>query len=354
MKKYFLRPGSFIDSTTVSNEFTITGLNLEKYIVDVINNPTCCPKNLGGKGLQIKDGLTVTSSLQTVTDFENTDTALRLSSVDVTNYGNGGIATNTAFGEGALVNATIGNQVAIGLNALKNHNYTYEGANVAIGVGAGENFQAEQTVMIGLDAGKNYTGYYSVAIGSEAMANASLGGSDVAIGSWALRNVNGGFENVAIGAFAAENCDNVAFSVVIGEGAVGGGSITSCIAIGQDTMRSNVNTTADIAIGVTALRSLTTGDENVAIGHRAGYWIGPGNSNTFIGHQTGPSNGVGSNPTITGSIALGAYAVPTGNNQFVVGSTTVNAGTVTNASATQTHYWTIKINGTDYKVLLGS
>ena len=351
MKKYFLRPGSFIDSTTVSNEFTITGLNLEKYIVDVINNPTCCPKNLGGKGLQIKDGLTVTSSLQTVTDFENTDTALRLSSVDVTNYGNGGIATNTAFGEGALVNATIGNQVAIGLNALKNHNYTYEGANVAIGVGAGENFQAEQTVMIGIEAGKNYTGWNGVAIGSEAMLNATLGGSDVAIGSWALRDINSGFENVVIGAFAASTCDSVAFSVAIGEGAIGGGSVTSCIAIGQDTMRSNVNTSFDIAIGIAALRSITTGLGNVGLGHRAGYYTNTGNNNTFIGRETGPAFG---NGTVTGSIALGAYAVPTGNNQFVVGSSGVPAGTVTNAAATQTHYWTIKINGTDYKVLLGS
>lgn len=305
----------------------------------------------GGGGLNLKDGAEVTNTPEIVVDSANSDTALRLSSIDVTNYGNGGITTNTAFGEGALVNATIGNQVAIGLNALKNHNYTYEGANVAIGVGAGENFQAEQTVMIGLDAAKNYTGYYSVAIGSEAMANAALGGSDVAIGSWALRNVNGGFENVVIGAFAADNCDNIAFSVIVGEGSVGGGSTTSCIAIGQDTMRSNVNTSYDIAIGIAALRSITTGDGNVGLGHRSGYYTNTGNNNTFIGRETGPGYG---NGTVTGSIALGAYAVPTGNNQFVVGSTGVNAGTVTNAAATQTHYWTIKINGTDYKVLLGS
>jgi hypothetical protein len=37
-----------------------------------------------------------------------------------------------------------------------------------------------------------------------------------------------------------------------------------------------------------------------------------------------------------------------------VGSAGTNAGAVTNAAAAQTHYWTIKINGTDYKVLLGT
>ena len=51
---------------------------------------------------------------------------------------------------------------------------------------------------------------------------------------------------------------------------------------------------------------------------------------------------------------LGRGATATASNQFVVGSVAYNAGTVTNAPATQTHYWTVKINGTDYKILLST
>ena len=49
MKKYFLKPGSYSSSSGLSSGES-QGLNLENYIVSVINNPTCCPKNLGGGG----------------------------------------------------------------------------------------------------------------------------------------------------------------------------------------------------------------------------------------------------------------------------------------------------------------
>lgn len=45
MKKYYLKPGSYSDSTKLSSS-NPPGLNLENYIVSVINNPTCCTKQL--------------------------------------------------------------------------------------------------------------------------------------------------------------------------------------------------------------------------------------------------------------------------------------------------------------------
>lgn len=46
MKKYFLKPGTYASSTSLVKDSTPPGLNLEKYIVSVINNPTCCTKQL--------------------------------------------------------------------------------------------------------------------------------------------------------------------------------------------------------------------------------------------------------------------------------------------------------------------
>ena len=353
MRKYFLRPGSYIDSTTAADELNIAGLNLEKYIVSVINNPTCCPKTLGGNSLQIKDGLAITTSLQTVADHENSDTALRLSSIDVSNFGSGNNSTNTAFGSNALINNTGIEQVAIGTDALKNHNSSDYASNVAVGYGAGENLADEHNVVIGKFAGRNYGGWYSVAIGAEALVNSDLT-NQVAIGYGAATTIPAGFDNVVVGTFAGQNMTSMADCIVIGNSALDNGAANSCIAIGSNSLTSNTNSQNNVAIGTNSLFSGTTGSRNVTVGYSSGRWISTGNNNTFIGNNTGPSNGIGANAAISGSIAIGEGAVPTGDNQFVVGSVGTNAGTVTNAAATQTHYWTIKINGTDYKVLLGS
>lgn len=44
MKKtnIYLKPGTYIKSTTADGE--IQGISLEDFVVNVINNPTCCPK----------------------------------------------------------------------------------------------------------------------------------------------------------------------------------------------------------------------------------------------------------------------------------------------------------------------
>ena len=52
MNKYFLKPGTYTSSKSVPKDTTPPGLNLENYIVSVINNPTCCIKNLGGGGIE--------------------------------------------------------------------------------------------------------------------------------------------------------------------------------------------------------------------------------------------------------------------------------------------------------------
>jgi hypothetical protein len=112
---------------------------------------------------------------------------------------------------------------------------------------------------------------------------------------------------------------------------------TDCIAIGYDALGTAVGSNS-IAIG-SGSRSTSF---SIVIGNATS---STGASCVAIGHGAGTAN-------FSSSIAIGRGAAATGNNQFCIGSPTNNAGTVTLGAAAQTHYWTIKINGTDYKVLL--
>ena len=114
--------------------------------------------------------------------------------------------------------------------------------------------------------------------------------------------------------------------------------------VGWAALRANT-ASYTTALGQGAGSSNTTGDANIFVGVGAGSDNTTGVNNTIIGVNTLTGN-------FSGSTIIGRQAIATGNNQFVVGSAAVPAGAVTNAPAAQTHYWTIKINGTDYKVLL--
>ena len=56
--------------------------------------------------------------------------------------------------------------------------------------------------------------------------------------------------------------------------------------------------------------------------------------------------------TYTQCVVLGANATATANNQFVVGSSGQNAGTVTTETVVSTETWTVVINGVTIKILL--
>ena len=54
----------------------------------------------------------------------------------------------------------------------------------------------------------------------------------------------------------------------------------------------------------------------------------------------------------SGSVILGRAATATADNQFVVGSASVNAGTVVTAAQAQAKYWEVEINGVTERILL--
>jgi hypothetical protein len=68
----------------------------------------------------------------------------------------------------------------------------------------------------------------------------------------------------------------------------------------------------------------------------------------------GNTTAVGENAqtTFNGSVILGKDAAATGNNQFVVGSSGTNAGAVTTEVVVSDTTWSVRINGTAYKILL--
>lgn len=153
----------------------------------------------------------------------------------------------------------------------------------------------------------------NTAIGRNALSSVVMGGSCTALGSEALK-INQSSNNTAVGSLA---------------------------------LQFNTSGGQNTAIGESALLSNTAGVENVAVGRNALSANTIGGTNTAVGGSTSSGN-------FNASTILGYGATATGNNQFVVGSSSFPAGTVTNAVAVQSHYWTVKINGTDYKILLST
>ena len=141
------------------------------------------PTTLATGLLKLFGGVAMSASLIKVADQANTTSPLRLSTTEITNYGAGDVATNTAFGSLALIANTTGAlNTAFGNEALQSN--VASSNNSAFGHGAMAN---------------NSSGTDNVAIGRHAMQLNTTASSNTAVGSQALAiNVSGGF-NTAIG-----------------------------------------------------------------------------------------------------------------------------------------------------------
>jgi len=228
-----------------------------------------------------------------------------LSSLQVTddgsvfNNGKGAVASNTAFGDGALINNTTGaNNTVIGRLALGLN--TTGGSNTANGVSA---------------LSKNTTGTNNTANGVNTLQNNTTGLSNTANGVGALRINSTGSNNTAYGV-------NALFS----------NTASNNTAVGFEAANANTTGTGITAIGYQAL-TLSTGINNTAIGFQAGDNITTGAGNVCIG---------------SGAEPLAA----TDNNQFVVGTAAVNAGAVTTEVVVSDTTWSVIVNGVAYKILM--
>jgi hypothetical protein len=151
-------------------------------------------------------------------------------------------------------------------------------------------------------------------------------------------------------------------------------------AFGTNAATYNTTGEGNTAMGWQSLIWNETGSGNVAIGNRANYGttgqscsnnvaIGNlallfnyGNNNVAIGYQSLRNNTTATNNTavgtntasgnFSGSVILGNQATATANNQFVVGSSTTNAGAVNSNGFLigANSAWNVKVNGTDYNI----
>jgi hypothetical protein len=238
----------------------------------------------GGAGLKLKDDALMTATLTEVVDKENTPSVLRISTIDLTNYGGGGETTNTAFGDDALVTNNVGIQnTAFGFQALRLN--TSGSGNTAVGhQSATINTSGNSNSSIGhLALAVNTSGNENTAIGREAMAVNGTGTGNVGVGAFALLFNNIGSSNTAIGRSALE------------------------------ANKASNNT----AVGFQALNEINSGSNNTAIGYNTGIGITSGSNNTILG-----ANVTGLSATLENNIII---ADGSGNQRINVDSTgTIN------------------------------
>ncbi len=236
---------------------------------------------------------------------------------------------NTASGYFALQKNTTGsNNVGNGYYALFNNTTGLN--NTAIG--------AESLVA-------NTTGVGNVAIGCKTLFSNISGSGNIAIGEEAMKNSTGGGNNIGMG-YHSLNSNTTG---------------SSNIGFGSTALSANTTGSSNIGIGDAALSTNTTGSYNVVIGYSS-LFNSISNENTVIGSNslTGSSSGdynsvVGyacQSGGFSGSTILGHSATATAANQFVVGSSSVNAGTITTEVVVSNKTWSVRINGVACKILL--
>jgi hypothetical protein len=207
-------------------------------------------------------------------------------------------------------------------------------------------------IPLGLKDARRSDGYLPGAISVEdllaGVTPPVLPNNNTAYGELVLASLAGGINNSAFGY-------NVLSLNTTGE---------SNTAIGYQTLLNNTTGVYNTFVGITAGTGITTGSGNVGLGWStlSGGPNGTGQNNIGIGQLAGENVGaanfsiaIGSGTQINGyssSIVLGQNASATANNQLVIGSSSNNVGAIATEALTPTISWTVKINGTDYKIPL--
>lgn len=181
--------------------------------------------------------------------------------------------------------------------------------------------------------------------GYEALKNNTTGTNNTAIGGKTLSSLLAGSNNTAVGlnALTLNTADN---NTAIGSLSLYVNTVgTNNTAVGVAALTANTTGSSNIALGGGSLGSNTIGGGNIAIGQGALSSNITGSDNTAFGNGTGSGN-------FNGSVILGSNASATANNQFVVGSNFVPAGTIATETITPDRTWLVRINGANYKIPL--
>ncbi|MFT3682677.1 MAG: hypothetical protein QM791_20640 [Ferruginibacter sp.] len=207
---------------------------------------------------------------------------------------------NVAVGANTLaLNSTKSGLVAIGDSAL-----------YANGSGSPNINEGIRNTAVGDKSLKENTyGSYNTAAGSQSLLRNTIGASNTAIGYAALRQNTQGSNNIAIGeqaaAFGISNLDCIAignnalffnksnYNIAIGNGALQSFNSLSLptvavqnVAIGHQTIYSNIEGNLNTAVGNQSLFSNENGSQNVALGYGSGSANTNGSGNIFIGYRS--------------------------------------------------------------------
>jgi hypothetical protein len=203
----------------------------------------------GGGGLNLKDDVVISATLTEVVDKDNTPSVLRISTIDLTNYGGGDINTNTAFGKNALVANTTGSEnVALGLQALLSN--TIGASNVGIGFSALlANTQGASNIGVGTNAlNANATGNFNTVVGTQSAIGITTGSNNVVFGTFAIPTLNGS-NNTILGYNTGQGITTGSNNTILGANVTGLSATLAnniIIADGSGNQRMNVDSTGTI------------------------------------------------------------------------------------------------------------
>lgn len=246
---------------------------------------------------------------------------------------------NTAIGRSALKSYTVGNNTAIGYQAMQSSTSAAID-NTAIGNDAlADNITGVANTAIGFQSTTastinnyntavgsrtlNFTGYASsnnTAVGYDVMSTVSTGNNNTGMGSEALVSLTTGKFNVAIGSNALSSLTTANINVAIGSGAlagnianksniaVGTGALSvnqqdSNLAIGSYSLFANTTANDNVAIGASTMDANTTGSDNVAVGVQALQKNVTGVRNVAIGAHAGLDGVLNNHNVFIGSLA---------------------------------------------------
>lgn len=270
-------------------------------------------------------------------------------------------ASSNCIGIGArsFYNATSGNGIAIGVDAL--NACTTGSLQVAIGDLAGTSITTGvQGTFVGREAGRYNTGSETTAIGCySGGGSGSTGSGNIYLGrnAGALNGAHTGTYNIFIGQNAGAGFTSADDCIMIGREALSAahsGAQAGTIAIGREALTSCTTGLRNVAIGYQTLASVATVDDNVALGWRAlwkttaaantglgvsaGQELTTGTENTLVGHDVADALNTGSYNVAFGSNALGAattssYNVCLGYNAGLGITTATGGNTCVGSSA---------------------
>ena len=227
------------------------------------------------------------------------------------NLGNGSVATNLCFGNGALGSNTNGySNTALGNNSQAK----IKGGSANVSIGDYSLSSSETASSI-------------TAIGSRSAVNFLTGNGNSFYGANSASSLTSGSSNCFFGSGAGSDMTTSSFSTIFGCNSgkkssseentlfgyrVSPNNLTGANnAFGVFSLYSNVSGHNNTAFGSSTLYRLTTGEHNIAIGSNSGYNITTGKSNITIGGQNQYSSFVP------------AYNITTENNYISMGSTAV-------------------------------